>query len=76
MGLVQAGLSHLVLFDIDGTLLWSDGAGALAMRRALDEVYGTDGALGRVFMAGMTDRAIVGQALSGGRLSRGEVQAG
>ena len=76
MGLVQAGLSHLVLFDIDGTLLWPNGAGALAMRLALDEVYGTAGALGQISMAGMTDRAIVGQALSGDGLSRDEIQAG
>jgi phosphoglycolate phosphatase-like HAD superfamily hydrolase len=65
---------NLVLFDIDGTLLWPDGVGALAMQRALDEVYGTSGTLDQVSMAGMTDRAIIHQALSGGGLSPGEVQ--
>ena len=30
----------LVLFDIDGTLLWTDGAGRRAVYRALHEVYG------------------------------------
>lgn len=30
----------LVLFDIDGTLLWTDGAGRRAVYRALAEVYG------------------------------------
>lgn len=30
----------VVLFDIDGTLLWTDGAGKRAVHRALDEVFG------------------------------------
>jgi phosphoglycolate phosphatase len=33
----------LVLFDIDGTLLQSDGAGRRAINRALREVFGTSG---------------------------------
>lgn len=33
----------LVLFDIDGTLLWSDGAGRRAMTAALTEVFGGAG---------------------------------
>ncbi len=58
-------MSKLVLFDIDGTLLWPNGAGSLAMKRALTEVFGTPGALDRIYMAGMTDRSIIQQALSG-----------
>ncbi len=58
-------MPKLLLFDIDGTLLWSDGAGALALRQALLEVYGTAGALEQIYLAGMTDRAIVHQALAG-----------
>jgi phosphoglycolate phosphatase len=68
-------MSRLVLFDIDGTLLWPNGAGALAMYRALTEVYGTAGALDHVYMAGMTDRAIIHQALTGGGLSPEAMQA-
>ncbi len=34
---------RLVLFDIDGTLLLSDGAGRRAIHRALIEVFGTTG---------------------------------
>lgn len=34
---------RVVLFDIDGTLLWSDGAGRRAMESALVEVFGTPG---------------------------------
>ena len=34
---------RLVLFDIDGTLLWSDGAGRRAMEGALTHVFGSPG---------------------------------
>ena len=33
----------LVLFDIDGTILWSDGAGRRAMQRALETAFGSSG---------------------------------
>ena len=33
----------LVLFDIDGTILWSDGAGRRAMTTALEEIIGGSG---------------------------------
>ena len=33
----------LVLFDIDGTLLWTDGAGRRSMESALMEVFGSSG---------------------------------
>jgi phosphoglycolate phosphatase-like HAD superfamily hydrolase len=33
----------LVLFDIDGTLLWTDGAGRRAMEGALESVFGVRG---------------------------------
>ena len=33
----------LVLFDIDGTILWSDGAGRRAMQRALTAAFGSSG---------------------------------
>lgn len=54
---------HLVLFDIDGTLLNSHGAGRRAMKRALQAVYGTAGALERYDMAGKTDRRIIQDVL-------------
>jgi len=37
----------LVLFDIDGTILWSDGAGRRAMQRALMTAFGTSGNAGK-----------------------------
>ena len=69
-------MAQLVLFDIDGTLLWPDGAGALAMERALTEVYGTPGVLKQIYMAGMTDRSIIHQALAGDGLSATQISAG
>jgi len=33
----------IVLFDIDGTILWSDGAGRRAMQRALTTAFGSSG---------------------------------
>lgn len=49
---------YLILFDIDGTLLWSDGAGRRAMERALVEVFGAAGPAGYRY-DGKTDRQIV-----------------
>lgn len=46
------------LFDIDGTLLTTGGAGQLAMERALAGVFGIDQINGDVLAAGRTDRAI------------------
>jgi len=48
----------LVLFDIDGTLLLSDGAGRRAINRALEEVYGSAGPQDYRF-DGKTDPQIV-----------------
>ena len=48
----------LVLFDIDGTILWSDGAGRRAMQRALMTAFGTSGSADYRY-DGKTDRQIV-----------------
>jgi phosphoglycolate phosphatase-like HAD superfamily hydrolase len=48
----------LVLFDIDGTVLLSDGAGKRAVRRAMKEVFGTEGPESHRF-DGKTDPQIV-----------------
>jgi phosphoglycolate phosphatase len=48
----------VVLFDIDGTLLWSDGAGRRAVQQALEEVFGTAIPEGHAF-DGKTDPQIV-----------------
>ena len=49
---------RLVLFDIDGTLLWSDGAGRRAIHRALIEIFGDTGPAEHRF-DGKTDPQIV-----------------
>ncbi len=50
--------SRLVLFDIDGTILWTDGAGRRAIHSALMEVFGSIGPADYWF-DGKTDRQIV-----------------
>src|SRR5260370_3499271 len=44
-----------VLFDIDGTLLVTGGAGAASWRLAFDELYGIPADIGKFTDAGMTD---------------------
>jgi len=50
--------ARLVLFDIDGTILWTDGAGRRAIHTALKEVFGSIGPADYWF-DGKTDRQIV-----------------
>jgi phosphoglycolate phosphatase len=44
-----------VLFDVDGTLLSSGGAGAASWRLAFDELYGIPADIGKFTDAGMTE---------------------
>jgi phosphoglycolate phosphatase len=53
--------TKLVLFDIDGTILWSGGAGEQALRDALRERFGRDDDLGKIEIAGNTDAKIARQ---------------
>src|SRR5207245_9076381 len=48
----------LVLFDIDGTLLWTDGAGRRAIRQALLDEVGTAGAIESYRLDGTNDPPI------------------
>jgi phosphoglycolate phosphatase-like HAD superfamily hydrolase len=50
--------TKLVLFDIDGTLLTSGGAGERALRLVLKDRFGCDDDLANVEIAGKTDSAI------------------
>ena len=54
----------LVLFDIDGTLLTSGGAGERALRRGFRERFGIDDDLARVEIAGRTDSGIARRMLA------------
>ncbi|MCA1678517.1 MAG: HAD family hydrolase [Actinobacteria bacterium] len=44
-----------MLFDIDGTLVSTGGAGAVAWKRAFEELYGIPADIGAYTEAGMTD---------------------
>jgi phosphoglycolate phosphatase len=54
---------RLLLFDIDGTLVLTGGAGKVAMAEAIVEVFGIAEPLEHVALAGRTDRAILEDAL-------------
>ncbi len=54
-------MTKLILFDIDGTLVLTGGAGGRAMVRAFRDVFGFSNGLGSISMAGRTDAWIVSQ---------------
>ena len=62
--LCSGGAIRLVLFDIDGTLLFTGGAGKRALNRAFEELFGTRDAFTGISVAGRTDALIVDEALS------------
>ena len=51
------------LFDVDGTLITSGGAGRRALERVFEERFGRDDACDAFSFAGMTDRAIFRRGL-------------
>jgi phosphoglycolate phosphatase-like HAD superfamily hydrolase len=55
---------RLILFDIDGTLLWTDGAGRRAIQRALQDEAGTAGPIDSYRFDGKTDPQIVRELLA------------
>jgi len=59
---------HALLFDIDGTLLRSGGAGQAAMERALESVFGVTAPTEGISAAGRTDFAITSDLLDYHRL--------
>jgi phosphoglycolate phosphatase len=52
-------MTRLVLFDIDGTLIRTNGAGARAFDRAFEIEFGVEGAARGISFAGRTDRGIL-----------------
>ncbi|HEX3051110.1 MAG TPA: haloacid dehalogenase-like hydrolase [Aggregatilineaceae bacterium] len=69
-------MQRLVLFDIDGTLLYTGGCGRAATRLALMDVFGTVGKVDKVNFAGKTDWQIILEALEGEEaISREQVAA-
>lgn len=65
---------HLVLFDIDGTILQSGGAGRDAMERALSAVFGTTGDPAYRY-DGKTDRQIIREQMLRSGFSGADVDA-
>lgn len=53
----------IVLWDIDNTLLYTGGAGSIAMTRAFCDLYGIDEAFRRVEFSGRSDKAILFDAM-------------
>jgi phosphoglycolate phosphatase-like HAD superfamily hydrolase len=65
----------LVLFDIDGTLLWTDGAGRRAIHRALLAEAGVSGPIDSYRFDGKTDPQIVRGLLTLAGLPETEIAA-
>lgn len=57
-------IGKLVLFDIDGTLVLTGGAGIRAMNRACEALVGHPQALAGIPVAGRTDRIILSDVLA------------
>jgi phosphoglycolate phosphatase len=53
--MAMRAMHRILLFDIDGTLISSGGAGAVAWRRAFEELHGIPADIGRFTDAGMPD---------------------
>ncbi len=63
-----------MFFDVDGTLISSDGAGRAALSAALVSVFGTAGRLDGYHFHGKTDSQIVLELMTGTGLAREFVQ--
>ena len=68
-------MTTVVLFDIDGTLLSSDGAGRTAMEAALQAVFGTRGPAGYRY-DGKTDPLIVRESMRHAGLDDATIEGG
>jgi phosphoglycolate phosphatase len=65
----------LLLFDIDGTLLHSGGAGKRAMERSFEKTFGIADGLSRISLMGRTDSSILREALDEQGLAWNENEA-
>ena len=54
----------LLLFDVDGTLIHSGGAGRRSMLKVFEEIYGIEDGFKNISMYGMTDPLIFKEALA------------
>jgi len=69
-------VSLLVLFDVDGTLIDSAGAGREAIEGALHDVYGTAGPIDELPFDGLTDPSIARTLLRAGGIADARIEAG
>ncbi len=60
-----------ILFDLDGTLVSTGGAGKRSIEQAVVDVTGIVGGVNRQRLDGMTDRAIIRTAVDWGRADAG-----
>ena len=67
-------MQHLVLFDIDGTILHSGGAGRDAMEHALASIFGTAGDP-EMRYDGKTDKQIIRESMRGAGISDADIDA-
>lgn len=67
-------MQKLLLFDIDGTLIRSNGAGRLTLAYALERLFGTAGPLDSYNMSGKTDPRIITDLLTAVGVSPKEIQ--
>ncbi|MBK8985979.1 MAG: HAD hydrolase-like protein [Chloroflexi bacterium] len=68
-------MKRLILFDIDGTLIRSNGAGRAAMTYALEQVCGTAGPIENYRMDGKTDARIITDLLQAAGFSAADIQS-
>ena len=66
---------RLFLFDVDGTLLTARGVGRAALKRALEQTFGTAGALAAYDLRGKTDPRIVWDVLTAAGTPHEEIEA-
>ena len=59
---------RVLLFDIDGTLLLTNGGGSGALKRALEHEFGLPDACTRIEFSGRTDRSLLEEILTRNRL--------
>jgi phosphoglycolate phosphatase len=61
----MADFHRVLLFDIDGTLVSTGGAGAVAWTRAFEDLYGVPADIGEFTDAGMTDPDVGAKTFEG-----------
>lgn len=65
---------QLLLFDIDGTLLRSNGAGKSVLARALEDTFGTSGPCDDYDMGGKTDPLIISDLMCAAGIDAAEIE--